>query len=220
MRVEGRTTGLFGGVVGASVVALALCGGLGCSRGSHEKSDGTAACDAPAGPNVTWKRQRVLAQDLKNALALGDDELCTELGTSRCVDVHRVALGASDPFGHGLYAAFDEPLSTTPIATERLVLAACSRRAELDAASGAPVVFKGVDLGAGSAMWAAAKGGGADGAGARALVADLVTRFYGRDATDDEIGIVLELAARAESGKEFAKLACFAIGTSNEFLFF
>ena len=65
--------------------------------------------------------------------------------TAPCVAVHGVLLGDSDPFGNGLYSPFVEPLATTPLATERLILSACVKRAELDAV-GTPVVFTSLDL--------------------------------------------------------------------------
>ena len=47
----------------------------------------------------------------------------------------------------------------------------------------------------------------------------LYRRLLSRDPTDDERTIVASLAD-GQSGADFAKLACFAIGSSTEFLFF
>jgi hypothetical protein len=101
-------------------------------------------------------------------------------------------------------------MNTTSALTERVTLAACTRRVSLDQA-GAPVVFRHVDLGAGALS--------AGAAGVEAQVDELYRRLLSRDPTAEERAAVATLA-EGVSGSDFAKLACFSIGTTTEFLFF
>lgn len=176
-----------------------------------------AACegDAPAPESLQWKRIAALETDLMTALDLARDEVCNELGLYRCALVHLVPLGSSNPFGASLYEAVAEPLATTPAATDRLVLAACTGRVERDR-QGAPVVFTHFPLD-GTAP-------AADAPEVTDLIQDLYRRFLQRDATSDEVAIVAELtvddAGAPVAAADFAKLACFTVGTTTEFLFF
>jgi hypothetical protein len=58
----------------------------------------------------------------------------------------------------------------------------------------------------------------------KATVTGLYHRFLARDPREDERAVVAGLAvdekSRPVSAAEFATLACFAVGTSTEFLFF
>ncbi len=162
---------------------------------------------------VVWKRYRVLEQDLVKGLELQANELCNELGQFACVDfVHLVPLGGNDPFGKGQYAPAGAPQVTTPIAVERVVAAACGRRVDDDSAA-TPVVFTGVDLGATSVTEAEAD----------AVAGALFDRLLQRDPTATELDAMRLLrvddAGAEVSARDFAKMACVAVGTSTEFLF-
>jgi hypothetical protein len=161
---------------------------------------------APA-ETLRWKRVGPLASDLARALSFASPvEMCRELESddNPCVDVHRVLLGGSDPFGATVYEAPGRPLVTTAAVTERLVLSACAARADLDAA-GAGAVFPGLD-----------GGGPAD---VEAIVTVLHRRLLARDPSAEE-GAALAPLAEGTSARDFAVLACFAVGTSAEFLLF
>ncbi|HWN71686.1 MAG TPA: hypothetical protein VNM90_28810 [Haliangium sp.] len=176
-----------------------------------------AACegDAPAPESLQWKRISALENDLMSALDLAREEVCNELGLYRCALVHLVPLGSANPFGASLYEAVAEPLATTPAAVDRIVLAACIGRVQRDRQA-APQVFTHFPL-----------EGQAPAAGApeiAAMIQDLYRRFLQRDPTAEEIAMVSELAVddagAPVAAADFAKLACFTIGTTTEFLFF
>ena len=91
-----------------------------------------------------------------------------------------------------------------------MVLGACANRVALDA-EGAPRVFDRVDLGAAALA-------PADPA-VRAQTEALYRRLLRRDATDEELAIVAELA-EGLSARDWALAACFAIGTTTENVLF
>ncbi len=159
---------------------------------------------------LRWKRVGPFIADLGRALELDQASVCTELGELNCEQLYRLPLGGSDPFGAAIYQAPKAPMNTTSALTERVTLAACARRVSLDQA-GAPVVFRHVDLGAGALS--------AGAAGVEAQVDELYRRLLSRDPTAEERSAVATLA-EGVSGSDFAKLACFSIGTTTEFLFF
>ena len=85
---------------------------------------------------VHRKRANVLNNILYKALDLPDKKaVCTELGKKKlqCADVvHRVALGSMEAYDNTMYQHPEGVSLTSPIALDRLVLAACSRRAMAD----------------------------------------------------------------------------------------
>ena len=85
-------------------------------------------------------------KDVGNALSLSSDELCKEVGTKMCAETHSIALGGVDAYGAGVYVPLKASAVTTPIAVDRLMLYACSRRAHLDFDNpGSAVIFKGLE---------------------------------------------------------------------------
>lgn len=159
---------------------------------------------------LRWKRVGPFISDLGRALELEDETLCTELGQLSCAQLYRLPLGGSDPFGAAIYQPPKAPMNTTSALAERVTLAACARRVELDR-SGKPVVFRHFDLEA-SALSAQADG-------VNAQVDELYQRLLSRDPLAEERAAVVALA-EGTSGSDFATLACFSIGTTTEFLFF
>lgn len=164
------------------------------------------ASEAPVPEPLLWKRLDAFEADLRGALALSAAEVCNEVGVLPCRDIHRLPLGANEPFSLNLYRPVAQPLATTPIAMERMVMAACLRRTELDAA-GTPEVFTAIDLG----------GPGLD-PGDEAVgeqIDILYRRLLSRMPTSEEREIVAALAD-GTTPQQFATLACFAIGTTTE----
>ena len=174
--------------------------------------------EAPVPEPLVWKRVGPLAADLAGALALPVDALCRELGAVDCREVHRVPLGGSDPIGTGLYTPPPRPMTTTPMAVDRLVLSSCAAAVERDA-SGPRVVLTAIDLEAASLDPDDASTRAAMDADARALYRRLLTR----DATEAELAILRELARPLDgltpSAREWALAACYAVGSSTEMLF-
>jgi hypothetical protein len=184
--------------------------------------------DSPEAPVVTksiraqlqWKRNVALERDLMRALELPADGVCEEFGRDSCTRaVHHIALGGADPLSIGLYQPLPDTLVSTPIVFDRVVLSACSNRAQLDREAGldAAVVFDALDL---AAAHAPATG---DDAFEQTIVG-LYRRLLARDPERAEIDVLAELTTTAEGGPvsayDFAVLACYSIGTTTEFLFF
>lgn len=208
-------------IVSSSVaLVLAACSvGDDAAEAGQDGEEGSAPMLEPSrDPDLQWKRAAVVGHDLERALALTSEQLCLEVGVAPCVEqVHLVALGGHDPLGLGLYEPLDAPLATTPIALDRVALSGCVARADLDLAAGeAALVFRGLDL-AGSAP-------AADDPAIATMTTELYRRLLGRDPVEAEIATIAELArddqGAAISGRDFAVLACFAVATTTEFLFF
>ena len=208
----------------ASLIA-ALCCTPACSKkdpapaGTPGASDPDAEYRVSTRSNLQWKRYAAVEADLAQALALPKDELCNEFGLESCIrKVHLVPLGGNDPFDTGLLEASAEPLATTSSAIDRILLSACSRRVELDREAGtdAAEVFTELDLD-GDAPAASA-------AAVRDTVTTLYRRLLARDPDAHELPIVAALVVDEDgepvSAADFATLACYAIGTTTEFLFF
>lgn len=175
--------------------------------------------EAPrAQESLHWKRHAAIVNDIELGLGLSGDEVCQELGVASCRDAHLVPLGGNDPFGASQYLPVQQPLATTPIALDRLVLGSCVRRADLDRAAvgggGAATVFTEIDLEAGSLDPASES--------TRNQVSALFRRLLGRDASETEISTVADLAGgdAPPSARDFAVAACFAVGTSAEMALF
>ena len=164
-------------------------------------------------PPVMWKRTTALVDDVYAALSL-DPSTCVEAGAATCVQAHKVALGEAEPFMKTLYQRPKTPLATTPLAFERVVVRACAERVELDRA-GEPVVFAALDFSAAAVE--------PTGSGTEAVVAELYRRFHGREPTAREV-LAIQWLAVDEAGRrapaDFALLACIAVGSSVESLFY
>lgn len=205
----------------AAMAVLFSTGLVGCADTPKESPGPTPTnCEASSAPaTVQWKRTGAVLSDLGQALALDSSQVCQELGAISCEVVHRVSLGGNDPFDRALYKPFTEPLGTTPLAAERVVMEACVKRVELDEASTSPSVWKNLDLKAADISGNL----GPDG-GFYKDTLELGRRFLARDLSAEEIA-ELAVLAKDDAGApvpsaDVAKLVCFALGTSKEFLFF
>jgi hypothetical protein len=170
--------------------------------------------------DLLWKRARALQNGLAQALAIPPEDVCNEFGRYACVDlVHQVPLGGNDPFAQGLYEPLRTPSTTTALSFDRVVLAACSAAVEIDAARPAPVVFRGHALTTEPLVDAADAR-----VGARFLGTTLVQRLHGREPQSTELAALEELIVDDDgapvSGRDFAKLACFAVASTTENLFY
>lgn len=194
-------------------LSLLACLGLpGCRDDEPEPEP--AALAASTRNHLVWKRYHAFAQDLSRALELPTEELCTELGEFDCInDVHLAGLGGHEPLHQGLLEPLAEPLATTPLVTERVVLSACTARVERDRTD--PVVFTALELD----QPAPAE----DSEAFTDTVQDLYRRLLGRDPIDAEYALLGQLLVDDEGEPvtfgEFAQLACFSIATTTEFSF-
>ncbi len=204
----------------AAALAIACSTGPGSDDGDHSDESGDEESEPqvePAqAPNLQWKRASALEQDLMRALELEADQVCLEVGTAPCIsEVHQVALGGHDPFDLGLYESLDAPLTTSPIALDRVVLSACGNRVALDR-QGSALVFDQLALDEPAPS--------AEDERVAATITALYRRLLARDPLPSEIELVAGLTVDDQgepvAGHEFASLACYTIGTTSEFLFF
>jgi hypothetical protein len=166
--------------------------------------------------NVKFKRQAVLEADIAATLDLPKDSLCNEFGQFSCInDIHHLALGGVDAYDNNIYDAIAEPIATTPVILERIVISACGLRAEKDFANeGSAVVFKGI------------QSEKADPISIKESITRLYQRALLRNPKEAEInqliGLHESLQARSlsEPGKQWAQLACYAVLTSVEYIFY
>lgn len=226
-----------------SLVALAALALWACEATPQDAIDAGVATDAStnqdAGPpdsgavdvgpvfaisskaNLRMKSNLRLRNDLAQSLGLTPDQVCKELGQYSCTDfVHAVALGGVEPYTLGLNEPQSHTTLTTPIAVERVVLSACTRRAIDDLGSATPVIWR--DLGV------TAEGRLADPgtAGVAASITRLYQRGLLREPKAREIEHLtqlyrdLEADGGANPARDWATLSCFSVLTSLEALFY
>jgi len=165
--------------------------------------------------SLRWKRAMALEQDLLGALQLEPEEACGEVGfPGVCFGLHLVPLGGNEPVVATMYEPLPAPAASTALAVDRVIIAACGAAVDRDS-SVAPVVFQDFDLTADAVT--------ADSKGLDALVTKLYQRFLARDPETHELDILRTLAAPVDgaalSARDFAKLACYAVASTTEFLF-
>ncbi|HET9240169.1 MAG TPA: hypothetical protein VFO10_23095 [Oligoflexus sp.] len=164
-----------------------------------------------AGKTLVWKRYRPFESGLVKGLGLTKDQVCLELGKDSCIDkVHLTVLGGNEPFINGQYERAQTPTVLTAVAIDRVVLAACSRRIELDAGLGAnAVVFKHFPL-------TAAKPSDDQ---IKQQATELYRRLLARDPEAPELQAISAFGGTATAGDKIALSLCYAIASSSENIF-
>lgn len=172
--------------------------------------------------DLRFKPQDIMESEIADVLALPATDLCQEPGGASCTrQVHLIALAGVDPYNGGPGMAIEESMVTTPIAWERVILSACAKRAEIDTASPAsgkvfvnlPIDSKG-NLSNVNAQEVASS------------IDNLYRRAVKRAASPTEIGAVkafyedVRKAKSEDSAREWARLSCYAVLTSLEFVFY
>lgn len=214
-----------GGAGGGAGGGAATGGGGGAATGGGGGGGGAA----DAGPtyarsakaNLRFKGDLRLTIDFAVGLGLPLDQVCAELGQYQCTTfVHPVALGGVDPYGKGLYEALPVTGATTPAVVDRVALAGCVRRVDLDLATPASaVIFKALPVTAGKLTNPA-------GAEVRLALTELTQRAWLRDPTEAELQHFIKLATDIEAtgvmdpAKRWMQAACFAAFTSVESVFY
>ena len=182
---------------------------------------GTTPAPPPisAKATVKFKAHQRLLNDLSTALSLPVDQVCAELGQFACGDVHVIALGGVDPYGAGIYEPLKSSAVTTPIAVDRLVLAACQRRAHADFQDlSSAVIFK---LQVNGGQLADANDASVD-----AVITDLFHRVHLREPKPSEVThlrqLYVDIEARggSEPAKDWATLSCYAVASMMESVFY
>lgn len=172
--------------------------------------------------NLRRKGPERLNTDFAAALSLPPEQVCNELGQYSCANkIHTVTLGGVEPYGSGLYEPLPASGVTSPIAVDRLALAACARRASLDVATPTTaVIFAGVALDASGRL------ASREGPEVRAAITTLYQRGLLREPTGEETTALVQLAADVESsgsprpGRDWMTAACFVVLSSAESVFF
>ena len=164
-----------------------------------------------ASETLTWKRYRAFEHGLASGLSLSKDELCTELGRSSCINqAHLAVLGGNEPYVQAQYERLQGPSALTPIAVERIVLAACERRRILDRELGEQaVVFK--DWGVSGSAVSSQK--------IKALATELYRRLLARDPMEEELTSLENILQVVQAPEKVALSICFAIGSQAENVF-
>ncbi len=210
-------------LITATLLALAGCDDDAVPPGPTEpvpSPEPTAEAGPPASPSphIRFKGPKRLGLELARILDLEATEVCNELGQYDCLAVHNVTLGGADPFGVALYSPSDASSATTPIAVERVVLAACIERAVRDLSSPSQAaIFKGIGVSGGKLA--------IDGEPVAEAIDALYTRALQRHASESEVKHLRSLyadveAESAEPAQDWAALSCFAVLTTLESLFY
>ena len=172
--------------------------------------------------NLRFKGPERLALDFATALSLPVEQVCNELGQYPCTtSVHTVALGGVEPYGLGFYEPLPFTGVTTPIAVDRVAMAACGQRVTLDVTTpSTAVIFGGIELDAQGRL------ASREGEPVKNAITALYQRALLRDPTEAEVGTLVQLATDIEStgsttpGRDWMKAACFAVLSSAESVFF
>jgi hypothetical protein len=183
--------------------------------------DGLEAMAQSAQGKLLWKRGVPLSRGLATALFVPVDEACRELGRFDCVQTaHQVPLGGNDAFVRGQYTPLLEPGATTAVAFDRLAMSVCVVAVDRDRARPAPVLFRGHTL-SDEPLDPASEDARE---GALFLGRSLYEQLHARAPRDAELELLLELLTDDEgagvSGRDFAVLACFAVASTTETLFY
>ena len=207
---------------------LSVCALAACTRPAVDPGEPIPL--EPAPPTVAastrnalrFKGPERLTADFAAALSLPEDQVCNELGQYSCTGfVHTVTLGGVAPYEVGLYEPLPATGVTTPIAVDRVALAACSRRVALDLSKPASAVLFG-------AIVLDDKGRLVEREGAavhNALVA-LYQRGLQRDPSLEEVAALVKLSTDIEAtgsarpGRDWMTAACFVVLSSAESVFF
>ena len=160
--------------------------------------------------NIRFKKVYLLRNDFARALQLPPNQLCIEAGKD-CLGSYNIVLGGVDP-NMMLYERIEQPVTTSPIAVERIAMQACSRRVNLDFGGSKSLIFADIP-----------KSGSTFEQSHRDAVQRLYQNFLQRDPTDgdyaghekllDSLG---SMVSGQEIGKVWAQTACWMVATQLE----
>lgn len=203
-----------------AAAAIAVSASLSASCSGNGSTD-PVPVTASARGNLRFKGPDRLNADVAAALELPATDLCKELGLYPCAaTVHNVVLGGVEPYGAGLYEAAGVTAAATPLAVDRIMWAACTKRVDQDLANlGAATVFRGLSLNG-------AKLSNPDGDDAKAAITQLVQRGLLREPTEQEFSRYAQLARDIEAtgnatpARAWMQSVCFAVLSSAEAIFY
>ncbi len=195
-------------------------GGAGGGGGIVGSGGGTSFASS-AKAIVRFKRSERLNADFAKSLGLPPAAVCNELGLYSCAAVHGLSLGGVDAYNIGLYEPVPFTGLTSPLAVDRLALAACVQRVTSDLMTPATaLVFKAVSLDPNGKL------NNVNAAEVTTAIDRLYKQVVLRPATDAEVVHLKQLYAdivatnKPEPGKMWMTLSCFAVLTSVESVFY
>lgn len=154
------------------------------------------------------------ARDLAQALGLERNTLCRELGLYDCIDdVHGIALGRVEPYELGIRRPLPVAPVTAPMAVDRIAVAACSQRVNLDFDDSEAGLFAGL----------VEAGEEATDEDYSAAAAGLIESILRRRAQPEEVTELLAFRDEVDGqdvARSWAFGACFALSTHVEALFY
>ena len=193
-------------------------GGTQDQKPDHPQGGSTEEPGLSLKSELRFKKQKLIENDLAQALSLNKDELCNEFGKFNCINaVHHLSLGGVDAYEHSVLNGIQESMTTTPIIIERIALSACSKRAKTDLSSpGSAVIFKGMQLDVNGRLSNPSSDEVAN------AIDVLAKRVLRRKPTADDINAILDLYTKIEeqspsnAAEKWATLACYSLVTSVE----
>lgn len=195
--------------------------GTSSGAGGGTGEGGSSMAEPPpisAKATVKFKSKERLVNDFQKALSLSATQLCREVGTLACDEVHGIALGGVDAYNAGIYEPLEASAVTTPIAVDRLALSMCQTRAHVD-----------VENTANAAIFAVAIDGGKldpDHADTVAAITTLFNRIHLREPSEREVELLQQLYRDIDAGgsatpaKDWAALSCYAVISMMESVFY
>lgn len=208
-----------------SVAMVLLAGALLLAGACGDELDppprrGDEAITPSLHPRVKPKGHIQLESDVARALGLAPDQVCNELGRYSCTrEVHRVTLGGTSAYDLGLFTPLPFTSLTTPMAAERVAMAACVTRVDRDLA-GEGLIFAELDIDARGRL------ADPDGRAVTRAIDTLYQRALQRRVWAQELAhlrrLYRQIEARAASrpARDWAVLSCFAVMTTMEQLFY
>ena len=169
---------------------------------------------------VKQKRAQLLRNSLAKILNLDPDGQCLELGRLPCANlVHRVSLGGMNAYGNAQYEKPKESAITSPISFDRMVMSACTQRANLDFINPASaLIFKDLSF-------------SIDGRLVRdeaitQSIERLYQRAFLREPSQTEISALLDLYVSIYetepqgAARNWMLLSCYSVLSTTEFVFY
>lgn len=196
-------------------------GGAGGDDGAGGSTGGSGPRFASVRNNLRFKGADRLAGELMRALDLGRDQICDELGAFDCLGaIHNITLGGVEPYNANIYRPFEGISVGAPMAVERVVLAACTRRILLDVENpGESVLWGNIPLDGDRIA-------DIDGSEVEAALTALFRRGVLRDPATEDLDDLrqmyrdIEADGGGDPALHWAQLSCMVVLTSTEALFY
>lgn len=177
----------------------------------------SAAAQTPASPDprVKFKDGERYLRDLAAALELPRDSICRELSQYDCFsDAFRIVLGGVEPYRIRVVEPQEKASLTAPIALDRLAMHACTLRVEEDVKSPATAVLFRPSKARPDRKWK------------QQTATTIYDRILRRTPTAEETTRLVSFydtvgrKSAATASRDWTVLACFAVASSLESVFY